>query len=120
VKKDEQIQLNKRELEMIFNASTDYVAVLDKDHKIKRVNLSFCALLGITPDEAMGVDFYTYFDDLPADFDKSQIKREDFVETTYLSRRFNKWFILRSRMLKQECDPLVYIHITKDVTRDFQ
>ena len=121
VKKDEAVTMNAKELSLIFDASNDYVAVLDKEHKIRRVNRAFCTLVSINePEEAIGKDFYTYFTDLPSDFDRDKIKREEFMETTYFSKKLNKWLLMRSRMLKQECDPLVYIHITKDVTKDAQ
>jgi len=115
IDKDYQIQMSKKELELIFDATEDYIVVLDKDHLIRRVNSHFCNLVGKNHKEIIGTTFMSYFPDLPKNFQEMCIPEDRFIRTTFFSSLYNKHLLIKSRKLNKNEDPLVYIHITKDI-----
>jgi len=116
IRKDELVYASKRELEMIFDASDDYIVILDKDYNIKRANLLFCNLINKDPKDVVGTKFSSYFGNELKDIDNIEIPRDTFIEKIFYSNIFQKTFLLKSRKLQKDFEPLVYIHITKDIT----
>ena len=110
---------SKRELEIVFDASEDYVVILDKDKKIKRANKLFCNLVCEKPRNVVGTSFTSWFgDELTKEiqFDKIIFPTNKFTTTTFYSNIFQKVFKIKSRKLKKDLEPLVYIHITKEIS----
>lgn len=121
--RDELIYNSKKELEMIFDASDDYIVILDKNHIIKRVNKRFCDLINLHPKKVIGTKLSDWFgQDLTnkVDFDNVEIPKDFFLETVFYSNTFKKTFMIRSRKLKPEFEPLVYLHITRTITEDLK
>lgn len=114
IEKDDLVYNSKHELEMIFDASDDYIVILDKYHKIKRANMLFCNLVNKIPTEIIGTKFTDYFD-IDIDIDVPQNK---FIETTLYSKIFKKNFLVKSRKLPKSFEPLVYLHITREIKKD--
>jgi PAS domain S-box-containing protein len=52
---EESIKRVKEEWEMTFNAVPDLIAIIDKDHRIVRVNQAMADRVGLHPDEAKGL-----------------------------------------------------------------
>lgn len=113
--KDELVYNSKKELEMIFDASDDYIVVLDKCHNIRRANALFCKLVNKEPREVIGTKFTDYFDTRDIDFEKINIPQDKFLETIIYSKIFQKAFVVKSRRLQKNLEPLVYIHITSEI-----
>ena len=119
-KNDEIIYESMKELEMIFNASDDYIVILDDEHKIKRANALFCKLVKLPVEKVIGTKFSTYFSydlDDNMKLDLITVPSDKFIETVFYSTVFQKTFLVRSRKLKDDHYPLVYLHITKDISR---
>ena len=114
IKTDYQIRDSKQELEVIFDATDDYVVVLDKEHLIRRVNGHFCDLVGKKHKYVLGTAFVDYFPDLPENFLFKDFKEDKFVLTEFFSKKYDKYLIVKSRKLDQSKEPLVYVHITKE------
>jgi len=116
IKTDYRILNSKQELEMIFDATDDYIVVLDIDHNIRRVNNHFCGLVDMTHQEIIGTKFVSYFPGLPSDFESMEIPQDKFIKTKFFSTLYNKHLLIKSRKLDSDKDPLVYVHITRDIT----
>lgn len=117
MEKDNIIYKSKKELEMIFDATDDYIVILDLDYNIKRANKKFCNLVGRDPKNVIGTKFNKWFgNDIKIDFEEINIPKESFIETIFYSKIYKKRFLLRSRKLDKEFEPLVYLHITKDIS----
>ena len=109
---------SKKELEIVFDASEDYVVVLDKYNKIKRANKLFCNLVCKEPKDVVGTSFTSWFGEeliKEIQFDKMVFPSNKFTTTTFYSDIFQKVFKIKSRKLRKDLEPLVYIHITKEV-----
>ncbi len=52
------LRLQEDEWEKIFNSITEMVALIDKDHRVVRINQSFASALKINPDDALGKHCY--------------------------------------------------------------
>ena len=117
MEKDDIIYRSKRELEMIFDATDDYIVILDMDYNIKRANKKFCNLVGREPKKVVGTKFNKWFgNDIKIKFEDVDIPKESFIETIFYSKIYQKKFLLKSRKLEKDFEPLVYIHITKDIS----
>lgn len=116
IQTDYKILTSKQELEMIFDATDDYIVVLDKDHLIRRVNNHFCDLVDKKHKDVIGTSFDSYFPDLPENFRAMEIPEDKFIKTKFFSVLYNKYLLIKSRKLNKEQDPLVYVHITRDIS----
>jgi len=116
IKTDYHILTSKKELEMIFDATDDYIVVLDKDNLIRRVNNHFCELVKKEHTEIIGTLFFDYFPDLPKEFKQIKIPEDKFIKTKFFSNFYNKYLMIKSRKLNKKNDPLVYVHITRDIS----
>lgn len=117
-KSDELIYESMKELEMIFNASDDYIVVLDDNKNIKRANLLFCKLVGLSHEEVIGTKFSKYFgSDAEEKIESVGVSKDGFMEIVFYSTIFNKTFLMKSRRLQDDLYPLVYLHITKDISK---
>ena len=69
-KAEEAIQQAKRDWEKTFDSVPDLIAVLDKEHRIIRVNLSMAQRLGTTPEHCIGLRCYqcVHGMDMPPEF----------------------------------------------------
>ena len=63
---------------------------------------------------AKGEDSFTEF---KKDIEDPNLPTNTFIETVYYSKKYNKTFLIKSRKLKNDHYPLVYIHITSDVSK---
>jgi len=115
LKTDFEITRSKKELELIFDVTDGLVVVLDKDYIIKRVNKCFCSFVKKPYINIIGTMFEDYFPDLPESFKKIDLKEETFVKTKFFSTFYHKHFLIKSRRLNKEHDPLVYVHITNEI-----
>ena len=69
------------------------------------------------PKDVIGTTFTSWFGDelKEIQFDKMSIPSNKFKTTTFYSDIFQKVFKIKSRKLRKDLEPLVYIHITKEV-----
>ncbi|NWF98702.1 MAG: PAS domain S-box protein [Nitrospirae bacterium] len=60
IEKENQLEKEKNEWEMIFNALPDLIAIIDKDNRIIKINKAMADKLGISPEKAKGLFCYEY------------------------------------------------------------
>ena len=65
VETEQDLRLAKEEWELTFNAIPDLIALIDRDHRLLRVNKSMADFLGCSPAEAVGRRCYEFMHRLP-------------------------------------------------------
>jgi len=69
------------------------------------------SIVSLATDNHFDLD---YFPDLPGNFSTIDFPEDKFLETKFFSKKFDKYFIVKSRKLEKKKDTLVYVHITRE------
>jgi PAS domain S-box-containing protein len=111
----------KEEWERTFNAVTDYIAILGKEHRITRMNRAMAGLLGRAPEEVLGRPCYQVvhgLDEAPDFCPHSKAVatgREQFQEV----QEFGKIFAVSvSPLFGPDRELLGSVHVARDITEE--
>lgn len=120
-KAEEAIRLAKEEWELTFNSVPDLIAILDKQHRVIRVNRAMADRLGTSPEKCVGLLCYEAVHGLscPPDFCPHSLTCQDGKEhiAEVNEPRLGGIFLVSTTPM---CDgngfPIGSIHVARDIT----
>jgi len=120
-KADEALRHSKEQWELTFNTVPDLIAILDKQHRILRVNRAMADRLGVTPDHCIGLRCYEAVHGIPEiprfcpHFLTCQDGQQHVAEVS--EPRLGGDFLVSTTPL---CDPrgqiIGAVHVARDIT----
>ena len=116
---EEAVHRAKEEWERTFNAVPDFIAILDKDHRIVRMNRAMAELLGKSEEEVLGQPCYKAvhgLDESPDFCPHTKVVatgRDQFAEVHEFGRIFA---VSVSPLLNPDGHLLGSVHVARDVT----
>ncbi|MBF0466956.1 MAG: PAS domain-containing protein [Nitrospirae bacterium] len=110
------------EWEKTFNTITDYLMLLDSDHKITRMNETMARKFGITPEEAIGKICYELVHGLDKPDENcphNQLLQDGLEHTVEVyEERLNAYFLVTVTPLRNSNGTLYgSVHIMRDITK---
>lgn len=121
-KKDEQeIVRAKQEWESTFDSVTDLIAVLDKHHKVVRVNQAMAKQLGVMPEQAVGLECFKVVHGLnqpPAFCPHAKTMKDNKEHTEQVHEpRLDGDFLVTTTPLRNDTGRLIgSVHVARNIT----
>jgi PAS domain S-box-containing protein len=111
----------KQEWERTFDSVPDLIAILDKEHRIIRVNRAMAERLGATPDQCVDLNCYKCVHGMtgPPSFcphSLSLIDGKEHVAEVHEDRLGGDFLVTTTPLLDEEGKMLGTVHVSRDIT----
>jgi PAS domain S-box-containing protein len=116
---EEAISLAKEEWERTFDAVPDFIALLDKEHRITRINRAMAELLGKTAEEVIGQPCYKAvhgLDEAPDFCPHSQVVSTGQAKSTEVQEFGRVFAVSVSPIFSPNGQLLGGVHVARDIT----
>jgi PAS domain S-box-containing protein len=116
---EEVLRRAKEEWELTFDAVPDLICILDREHRIRRVNRALAAALGVEPQNLIGRPCYEYLHRTaaPPEFCPHSKLLADGREHTAEVQEFDRDFLVTASPLHDaEGKVLGSVHVARDIT----
>jgi PAS domain S-box-containing protein len=117
---EEALRRAKEEWERTFDSVPDYIAILDRNNRVVRVNQAMAQRLGRTPEECCGLPCYTAFHgtDTPPEFCphlKACVSGTDIVEM-FESHMSGHFLVSNTPLLGRDGEVVGVVHVARDIS----